>query len=285
MRSLWFLLLLLAAGPLSAQQDEPKEKEVVRVPRPLAIPQRMEPPASPDARITLRRGQWCIIEATEKIEPACSPDGYLTFTDERKAVGGKPGPIHFAAPFADRDETRPWNGFPEDERRSYDREFVWSVKPAKAGDCELLVFVASTGKLKRVKMTCVLDSKPEPDPIRPDDFAAAVRLAWAMETDANRAAHLTALIRVYQTGQTSAKSAATWGDVFSAMLEKAKTEGIAGVERGQPGKLPKVQVALAAELKKVLPSLGASEEPMTTTAKDTAAVQFGRVLKALEELK
>lgn len=159
----WLLMLALFAGGLSAPAQD-VAKETVRLPKPTAAPRQMEPPAAPDTRITLKPGHWLMIEATEEIEPVCSPEGVVTFVNERALVGGKPGPIHFAAPFADRDDTRPFAGFPADERRSYEREFVFSIKPAKTADCEVIVFVPSTKKSKRVKLTCIVDGNPDVPP-------------------------------------------------------------------------------------------------------------------------
>lgn len=100
---------------------------------------------------SINDGELYVFETDVEVKVVGSPDGLIS-------VASKKGPRSFTAKFSDgvdRDEY---------EDRTYEKPFVYVVKPVKTGKCELLVFAGVNDDLVRQMLTVTVGPRPPPGP-------------------------------------------------------------------------------------------------------------------------
>lgn len=113
---------------------------------------------------------------------------------------------------------------------------------------------------------------PPPTPTPDDPVVAALKVAYAAESDPAKAAQVAKLAAVYRNGVGHSSHAATWGELFNLMLADAQAAGIAG-------KLQIVQAVIQKELAKVFTS--DRTVPLDAPGRAQAAAGLGRIANLL----
>jgi len=116
---------------------------------------------------------------------------------------------------------------------------------------------------------------PKPDPVSP--LAANLSAAFKLES-ADEQALVSGLAGVYRKAITTVDTAATWGDLFTAMAADAAEAKVAG-------HLGAIQAVISKELKGSLPSKGAGEQSIDPSGRKKARDAFRSIADALSQLK
>ncbi len=126
------------------------------------------------------------------------------------------------------------------------------------------------------------DPGPGPGPAPPDDpLRPALKAAYDAEADPAKAAQVRALAAAYRAAGDAARTAPTWGGVFSSLTAAAKASGAAG-------KVLRIQGACGGELLRVLgvdPSRDGSKLIASATERQAALTCFSRLAGLLEGLQ
>jgi hypothetical protein len=121
------------------------------------------------------------------------------------------------------------------------------------------------------------DPTPDPTPGPSDPLVVALKAAFDREP-ADQRIRLADVAGVYAAAAKAVPAATVWGDVFKAISDendKAKTLGV----------LVGVKQAIAAELRRALPTKDAGTLPIDEAGKALAAKTLVRIAKALGEVK
>ena len=145
---------------------------------------------------------------------------------------------------------------------------------------------SASGGVPTPVATCwvVVGGAPPVPPVPPvppnpnDPFGQALQAAYTAETDAGKAASKASLAALYRQSADTAgnPSVATWGALVDVMSDAAKSIGVSG-------KLPGVQAAVQAELRKELPT--SRTAPLDAAGRSLAGRNFTKVATALEGVR
>jgi len=269
------LIALLAIGKLSpgisppmgairlgvyGDRSAPPAPPAIDLPSGPPLPPAPKPPNTPTK---LLANTLYVIAADPECIILTSPSGLVKVTAEK-------GPIKVRGQFVDGIGV---------ETRTFTRPNVYFLDAAGTGLVELLVIPAGAtlpGQVIRRNLDVDDGAQPLPPAPPTDPLTATLQAAYALETDADKAASLGQLVGLYQksaSGIVNDPGIKTYGDLYDALAIARKALMADTV-------LVKLRSAIGAQLVKDLPTYA-------TTAIDRALAgkEFARVAAALGGVK
>lgn len=269
MKRLALLLALLFAAPAWAADPTPPAPPAPAIILPDGPPAPQPPPIPPNTPTKLAADQLYVIRAGMACNVLASPDGLVKITAET-------GPIKIKAHFVDSP-----NG--SYQCRTFAEKFIYTVESAGSGSCELIIVPSDGGPIIRRTLDVGGPAPPpgpgpQPPPTPTDPLTLALQAAYAMDTDADRAASLTFLQGAYRgmaraaPGLAENKTTADWSAYMKFVVEAPAV--------GLPvGKADHLRKAIAAEF---VSAWGAKAVPLAAA---DAAKEMQKVADSLSGLK